>query len=157
MAIVVIIMMVLCNIDHLILIKPFSNLLNHFNLTIILRGWNSYTHFTGGTKKKEDWRLSDLLRMTQLVNERKRHLSLGFLTPSLSPLSQLPHSVQTLPTELLPLSIYAVKWTGILLTKADFYFQCVGRPTNRLSSLIIFGFCNIEGLIFGNQRLQKHY
>lgn len=103
-----------------------------------------------GKKRVGDW--SDLLRMTQLVKERKRHPPPGFLTQ----VFLFYWSCYTLP-RIYPLgySYFCLCHEGNWdpLTKADLYFQCLRKPTNRLSSSIIsFGFCSIEGLIFGNQR-----
>lgn len=101
-------------------------------------------------KKEDQRRCRDLPRMTQLANQGKRHLSSGFLTPDLSVLPQLLCFAQKLPIGLVSPTFYLCRsMNGDRLTKADLYFQGPRRPSNRLSSfIIIFGFYNIEGLIF---------
>lgn len=104
--------------------------------------------------KKEEWSLMSCL-MTWLVNQGERYLGSGVLTPGFSVYIASLFCPETthwvIPAFYL---CYSMNWDPF--TKADLYYQCPRRPTNRLSSLIIiFGFCCIEGLIFGNHRLQK--
>lgn len=93
--------------------------------------------------------------MTWLVNQSERYLGSGVLTPGFSVYIASLFCPETTHW-VIPAFYLCCSMNWDPFTKADLYYQYPRRPTNWLSSLIIiFGFCSIEGLIFGNHRLQK--